>query len=87
MTSPLLLQKFYGNCEGVERKGILQIVENLRQKYTVTLILEVLDVLWATYDRWAKEDLGNKHPLKRLSLPFARKQNIGDMDKHLLQKE
>ena len=88
MTIPLPLKKVYGNHEGAERKVILQIVVNLRQKYIVTLILEVLDVLWATYDRWAKEGMGEQTSIETAVIALCQKTKYrGYGFKHLLQKE
>ncbi|RIW26373.1 IS3 family transposase, partial [Bacillus salacetis] len=48
-----ILKKVFGDRKGVEKEVILQLVNRLRKKYTVTAILSVLNISRATYYRWA----------------------------------
>ncbi|WHY70217.1 IS3 family transposase [Fictibacillus enclensis] len=57
-----ILKKVLGDGKGVEREVVLQLVEKLRKKYTVSAVLSVLNVPRANYYRWVKT-----LPLKSLS--------------------
>ncbi|WP_341300646.1 IS3 family transposase [Lysinibacillus sp. FSL H8-0500] len=62
----------------------------LRKKYTVTLILEVLDIPRATYYRWAKEGVDEHSPIETaiITLCEKTKYRYGHRKiKHLLHKE
>ncbi|MFP3723548.1 IS3 family transposase [Niallia circulans] len=48
-----ILKKVFGNRKGVEKKIVLQLVQTLRKKYTVSAILSALHVPRSTYYRWA----------------------------------
>ncbi|MFE8700051.1 IS3 family transposase [Cytobacillus sp. FJAT-54145] len=48
-----ILKKVFGNRKGVEKEVVLQLVQKLRNKYTITAILSALGVPRATYYRWA----------------------------------
>lgn len=65
-------------------------MENLRKKYTVTLILEVLDIPRATYYRWAKEGISEHSPIETaiIALCEKKKYRYGHRKiKYLLDKE
>lgn len=47
-------KKVRGDGKGVEREIVLQLVEKLRKKFTVSAILSVLNVPRANYYRWVK---------------------------------
>lgn len=65
-------------------------MENLRRKYTITLILEVLDISRATYYRWVKEGIDEHSPIEKaiIALCEKTKYRYGHRKiKHLLHKE
>lgn len=45
-------KKVHGNRRNLKKETILQIVERLKKKYTITAILSTLGVARATYYRW-----------------------------------
>ncbi|MFC5612674.1 IS3 family transposase [Metabacillus niabensis] len=58
-----ILKKVFGDRKGVEKEVVLQLVQKLRKKYTVTAILLALNIPRATYYRWVasqQSELSNK---------------------------
>lgn len=65
-------------------------MENLRKKYTVTLILEVLEIPRATYYRWVSEGVGEHSPIETALIALCEKMKYryGHCKiKYLLDKE
>ncbi|WP_155979537.1 IS3 family transposase [Sporosarcina ureae] len=53
-----ILKKVHGDRKEIEKEIVLQIVEKLKKKYTITAILSALGVPRATYYRWRLEGTG-----------------------------
>ncbi|WP_155961339.1 IS3 family transposase [Sporosarcina sp. P33] len=51
-----ILKKVHGDRKEIEKEIVLQIVEKLKKKYTITAILSALGVPRATYYRWRLEE-------------------------------
>ncbi|WP_188208355.1 IS3 family transposase, partial [Alkalibacillus aidingensis] len=50
-----ILKKVYGDRKGAEKEVVLDLVDKLKQKYTITAILNALDIPRANYYRWRSE--------------------------------
>ncbi|MDV6379488.1 IS3 family transposase [Sporosarcina sp. GW1-11] len=53
-----ILKKVHGDRKEIEKEIVLQIVEKLKKKYTITAILSVLGIPRANYYRWRLEGTG-----------------------------